>query len=156
MDVGGSRGAPRAPEAAPAASTRLVQQAKIVCGQTGQGFKCRNESGAVRRGKMQKIPGASGGPSGGWSDSSGADGDALPSAPGEPGTSTQAPGAVPASCPANSELLGGHCIAYTETCRKGLAGNAPPQACQGAEEKLVCDFRPDGLKDCCCRTYSKY
>jgi hypothetical protein len=51
--------------------------AKIVCGQTDQGFKCRNESGAVRRGKMGKIPGASkGGSSEGTAE--GVDGDALP------------------------------------------------------------------------------
>jgi hypothetical protein len=37
-----------------------------------------------------------------------------------------------------------------------MEAGAPPQACRSAEEKLVCNFRSDGLKDCCCRTYSKF
>jgi hypothetical protein len=59
-------------------------------------------------------------------------------------------------CPKGTEQLGGHCIAYTESCAKGLAANANPQACAGAEEKQVCTVRADGRKDCCCRTYSKF
>ena len=59
-------------------------------------------------------------------------------------------------CPRGSEQLGGHCIAYTESCATGLAANANPQACPSADEKQVCTVRTDGLKDCCCRTYSKF
>jgi len=133
----------------------LLHDAKIVCGDTGQGYKCRNEPGAVRHGKMRKIPGSSSGEStGGVTD--GGDPDALPPASGDAGTSTQSPRAAPATCPTSSELLGGHCIHYTQTCRNGLAAGAVPQPCRGAEEKQVCSFRPDGLKDCCCRTYDKF
>ena len=128
--------------------------AKIVCGQTDQGFKCRNESGAIRRGKMRKVPGSSSGASSENPMESG-DADALPPASGDVRTSQQ-PAAATTNCPNNAELLGGHCIPYTQTCRTGLAANANPQPCQAAEEKQVCNFRPDGLKDCCCRTYSKF
>jgi hypothetical protein len=58
-------------------------------------------------------------------------------------------------CPKNSELLGGNCVHYTATCRTGLAADAAPQVCQGADEKLACKMRQDGLKDCCCLTYDK-
>jgi hypothetical protein len=105
---------------------------------------------------MRKIPGSSSGrSSGGPTDDSTPDDDALPPASGGAGTS-QAPAAAPASCPKNAELLGGHCIPYTQTCNTGLAANANPQPCRGAEEKQVCSFRSDGLKDCCCRTYTKF
>jgi len=137
----------------PASQQKLLHDAKIVCGDFGQGYTCRNEPGAVRHGKMRKIPGASDEPSEGLTE--GGDPDALPPASGGAGA-YQAPAAAPTSCPNNAELLGGHCIPYTQSCRAGLAANANPQPCQGAEEKLVCDFRPDGLKDCCCRTYSKF
>jgi hypothetical protein len=152
----GGGGAPAFMGASPQASQQsLLHEAKIVCGDFGQGYTCRNEPGAIRRGKMQKIPGASsdespGGPTGGG------DPDALPPAPGGAPGAYQAPAAAPSSCPANSELLGGHCIPYTQSCRAGLAANANPQPCLGAEEKQVCTFRADGLKDCCCRTYSKF
>ena len=36
-------------------------------------------------------------------------------------------------CPKNSELLGGNCVHYTETCRIGLAADSTPQPCAGAE-----------------------
>jgi len=142
--------APRASFGAP-----LVHEAKIVCGNFGNGFTCRNQSGTVHRPKGVRPPGAASGETSGGTMESG-DPDALPPASGDAGASSQAPNAVPTSCAANSELLGGHCIPYTQTCRKGLAAAAPPQVCRGAEEKLICDFRPDGLKDCCCRTYSKF
>ncbi len=58
-------------------------------------------------------------------------------------------------CPKDSELLGGNCVHYTATCRNGLAADAAPQVCQGAEEKLSCKMRQDGFKDCCCLTYDK-
>jgi hypothetical protein len=58
-------------------------------------------------------------------------------------------------CPKNSELLGGNCVHYTATCSNGLAADSAPQACAGADEKLACKMRQDGLKDCCCLTYDK-
>ncbi len=58
-------------------------------------------------------------------------------------------------CPKNSELLGGNCVHYTATCRRGLTADVNPEPCPGAEEKLACKIRPDGLKDCCCLTYDK-
>ena len=58
-------------------------------------------------------------------------------------------------CPSSSELLGGNCVHYTAICHNGLAANETPQPCAGAEEKLACKLRPDGLKDCCCLTYDK-
>jgi hypothetical protein len=58
-------------------------------------------------------------------------------------------------CPRNSELLGGNCVHYSATCRTGLAAASNPEPCQGAEEKLACKMRQDGLKDCCCLTYDK-
>lgn len=137
----------------PSASEQpLLHDAKIVCGQTDQGFKCRNEVGAVRRGKMRKIPGSS---SGGTSEAAtdGAGDDALPPASVDAGSTP--PRAAPANCPRNAELLGGHCIPYTQTCHTGLAANANPQPCRGAEEKQICSFHPDGSKDCCCRIYTK-
>lgn len=147
------------PPPAPSPNRSPVQDAKIVCGDFGSGYTCRRESGAIRRGKMRKVPGAGSGSddssSGGWFGGGDDDPDALPPAPGPDGAA-QAPAAAPASCPANTELLGGHCIPYTQSCQTGLAAGAAPQACRNAEEKLVCDFRADGLKDCCCRTYSKF
>ncbi len=126
--------------------------AKIVCGQTDQGFKCRNESGAVRRGKMGKIPGASkGGSSEGTAE--GVDGDALPPASSDAGAS--APSAAPANCPRNTELLGGVCVRYTASCRSGVPTNANVPPCRSAEEKLVCKIGSDGLRHCCCQLYDK-
>jgi hypothetical protein len=58
-------------------------------------------------------------------------------------------------CPTNSELLGGNCVHYSATCHSGLAPDAIPQACPGADEKLACKTRQDGLKNCCCLTYDK-
>jgi hypothetical protein len=138
----------------------LVRQAKIVCGDFGNGYTCRNEPGAIRRGKMRKIPGSpsgsSGSSGGGWfGGGDDDDPDALPPATGDAGAGA-APSTAATSCPANSELLGGHCIPYTQSCSTGLAGGAAPPVCRNAEEKLVCNFRSDGLKDCCCRTYSKF
>jgi hypothetical protein len=51
--------------------------------------------------------------------------------------------------------LGGNCVHYTATCRNGLGADFTPQPCAGADEKLSCKTRPDGLKDCCCLTYDK-
>lgn len=58
-------------------------------------------------------------------------------------------------CPKDSELLGGNCVHYTATCSNGLAADFTPQPCAGAEEKLACKMRQDGLKDCCCLLYDK-
>src|SRR5581483_1599950 len=59
-------------------------------------------------------------------------------------------------CPANSELLGGHCVHYTATmCQNELPVNVNPEPCQDVEAKLSCKMRQDGLKDCCCLTYDK-
>jgi len=158
--VGGDRAPAFTSVAPPTLNSSIVLDAKIVCGDFGQGYTCRRESGAIRRGKMQKIPSAGpkdgAGNSGGWGWFGGSeDENPLPSPESGPGTSGSGT-AASSGCPPNSERLGGHCIPYTQTCRQGLAGNAPPQACQRAEEKLVCNARADGLKDCCCRTYSKF
>lgn len=58
-------------------------------------------------------------------------------------------------CPKNSELLGGNCVHYSATCSNGLAADVTPQPCKGADEKLACKMRQNGLKDCCCLTYDK-
>jgi hypothetical protein len=142
----------------PSSGQRLLLDAKFVCGMTPDGFKCRRESGATRKsGKAPKIPGSSSsGSSEALTDSS--DEDALPPASGDTGYAAPPPAAtaVPTTCPENSELLGGHCIPYTQRCTTGIAPNAYPPQCRGAEEKQVCNFRPDGTKDCCCRTYAKF
>ena len=138
----------------------LLHKAKIVCGDFGNGYTCRREDGAIRRGKMRKVPGSSdssGGSSGesssgGWFGGGSDDPDALPPAG---NTSGAAPSATATRCPANSELLGGHCIPYTQRCTNSIPPSAAPPLCQG-EEKQVCNFHPDGSKDCCCRTYSKF
>jgi len=144
------------PVTSPSAPT-LIHDAKYVCGDFGQGFTCKYEGGAVRRsGKTPQIPSRPSTESPQVPPESG-NLDALPSAPSDWGASTrtQAPPAAPASCPANTELLGGHCVAYTQRCTNGIPPNAYPPQCRG-DEKQVCDFHPDGSKDCCCRTYSKY
>lgn len=126
--------------------------AKIVCGQTDQGFKCRNEAGTVRRGKMGKIPGASkSGASEGTAE--GVDGDTLPPASSNAGAS--APSAAPASCPRSTELLGGVCVRYTASCRNGVPTNSNVPPCRNTEEKLVCKIGSDGLRHCCCQLYDK-
>lgn len=152
-----SGGAPAFPGVGAPTAEALIHQAKIVCGDFGEGFTCRRKSGAIRRGKMPPVPGSNSDNSGDGLFGGGSDDpDALPPPPGETSSGTTAPSTTPTTCPANSELLGGHCIPYTQTCRKGLAANAAPQVCRNAEEKLICNFRSDGLKDCCCRTYSKF
>jgi hypothetical protein len=147
--------------AQPGAAQSLTLDAKFVCGDFGNGFTCRNESGAIRRGKNIKVPSGgsngsdSGSSGGGWFGGSSDDPDALPPPPGNGGTGAP-PSATATSCPASTELLGGHCIPYTQSCSAGLDAGAAPPICRNAEEKLVCNFRSDGLKDCCCRTYSKF
>jgi len=160
---GANTAAAFSPVAPPPPDHAIVHDAKFVCGQTPEGFKCRNEPGAIRRGKMRKIPksgssGSSGSGGSGWFGGSRDDAEAPLEAPaaGAGAAGSGAAGGTASGCPPNSERLGGHCIPYTQTCRRGLAANTPPQVCQRAEEKLVCDFRADGLKDCCCRTYSQF
>ena len=68
---------------------------------------------------------------------------------------SQPPSATAQTCPPNTELLGGNCVPYTARCKNGMALDAMPQAC-AMEEKQVCRPRGDGLKDCCCLTYSKF
>ena len=141
-----------------ASAPSLVHEAKIVCGDFGNGYTCRKESGAIRRGKMPKVPGSSedssgDSSSGGWFGGGSDDPDALPPPPGDTGGA--APGTTATNCPANSELLGGHCIPYTQRCTNSIPPTAYPPQCQG-EEKQVCKFHPDGFKDCCCRTYSRF
>ena len=53
----------------PQSGTTLVERAKIVCGDTPEGYRCKREGGAIRRGKMPDIPdsGTPSAPSGGSS-----------------------------------------------------------------------------------------
>jgi hypothetical protein len=135
-------------------AARLVLDVKFVCGDFGQGWTCKREPGFNQYGKG-KTPGGRTSV-GGSSDTAPADGDALPPASGATGYGAPpAPAVVPIRCPENSELLGGHCIPYTQRCTAGIAPTAYPPQCQG-EEKQVCSFHPDGSKDCCCRVYSKF
>jgi hypothetical protein len=144
------------PGAAPSAPPPLVHYAKIVCGDFGQGYTCKSERGSIQHGKMRPIPSSPSDDSGAATQApAGSDEDALPPAPGDTGAGTQAPGAAPSTCPSNSELLGGHCIPFTQRCTNAIPPSAYPPQCRG-EEKQVCNFHPDGTKDCCCRTYSKY
>ena len=141
----------------------LLHPTAFRCGTFDGKFSCRRDSGVVvPQGGKNAIPGAQRGTEPLQ--------EMTPETGGEPlATEGAAPSAVPGGCPGGmagsppncrcpkgTEQLGGHCIAYTEACATGLAANANPQACPSAEEKQVCTVRPDGLKDCCCRTYSKF
>jgi len=153
------------PVAAPSAHQPLVEDAKIVCGDFGNGYTCQKESGAVRRsGKARQVPGSnsdSSGSGGGWfggglfGGSDDKDPDALPPPSGSAGTAPPQSSAKATACPQNSELLGGHCVPYTQHCTNAIPPSGYPPQCRG-EEKQVCSFHPDGSKDCCCRIYSKY
>jgi hypothetical protein len=149
---------------------RISLQAKIVCGNFGQGFTCKSEPGADAFGKNatpgappqaaepspQVVP-----PDGTWQ------GTTVPTESGQGAAGAPADanacqngmiGTPPnCRCPKNSELLGGNCVHYTASaCSAGLAADALPQACRGVEEKLSCTLRQDGLKDCCCVIYDKF
>jgi len=143
-------------------------EAAIVCGTFDGKFTCKAGPGATPRGKnagpaIDTVPPAD-----------------LPEsspAPSDPGGTTGNPGQWDATgtpapsgtqcgrgmigtppncqCPPNSELLGGNCVRYTAVCT-ALAANVNPAPCKSAEEKLACKMRDDGLKDCCCLTYSKF
>jgi hypothetical protein len=148
-----------------------VLQAKIVCGNFGDGFTCKTDPEAGPQFGKNATPGARPRaaepspevvpPEGTWQ------GTAVPTESGQ-GAPAGAPDATVCQngmvgtppncrCPKNSELLGGNCVHYTASaCSNGLASDALPQACGGVEEKLSCTPRQDGLKDCCCVTYDKF
>lgn len=141
----------------------LVLDAVMECGVFDGKFQCRPARGGAAFGKAAtpgaKIPSQSdlppppmpwpGNPSGqpvqgGTSDPNACQGGMVGTPPN-------------CRCPESTEQLGGICVRYTaSTCSNGLAVNAPPQACQGVEEKVSCKLRDDGLKDCCCVTYDKF
>ena len=141
----------------------LLHSAAVKCGMFDGHFACRSTNEIVTPGGKNVIPGTTRQLSTTPAPAPVDPGNALPAAPpaSPPTTPTGCPagmaGAPPnCQCPRGTEQLGGHCIAYTESCATGLAANANPQACPSAEEKQVCTVRADGLKDCCCRTYSKF
>jgi hypothetical protein len=148
-------------------------EAGIVCGTFDGKFSCRSESKAGAQFGKNAIPGARIG----TPDDSpeGVTGEQNPTDPAAghgntgQGTWEATPDATTTCqhgmtgtppncrCPKNSELLGGNCVHYTASaCSSGLASDALPQACRGAEEKLSCTMRQDGSKDCCCLTYDKF
>jgi hypothetical protein len=140
-------------------------QAKIVCGNFGQGFTCKTESGANQFGKNapqvaapeeSEPPPETAPPDGSWQ------GTTVPTESGQAPDATACQNGMVGTppncrCPPNSELLGGNCVHYTASaCSSGMAPDALPQACRGVEEKVSCTLRQDGLKDCCCVTYDKF
>ncbi|MGH6736145.1 MAG: hypothetical protein ACRECX_08705 [Methyloceanibacter sp.] len=144
------------PRFAPQIERSLAREVLFKCGTVDGSFTCQRsfdggQSGKNRRPGRKTTPSepSDGGP---WQGD--VQQEALP--PVGPGTATQTPAALPTSCPENSELLGGHCIPYTQRCSTGIPPNAHPPQCQGAAEKQVCNFHADGSKDCCCRIYSQF
>lgn len=152
--------------AAPPTSTAqspLLRQVKFVCGQFEDGFSCKfvpGESTEGARGQYKGPPATPGASRKSAPDS--APPAIAPTPEGSWGATTtqqqpsQPPPRAAQSCPPNTELLGGNCVPYTARCTNGMALNAVPQPCAGLEEKQACKARPDGLKDCCCITYSKF
>ena len=144
------------------ANRSLLHLAAVKCGMFDGHFACRSTNEIVPPGGKNVIPGTTRQLSTTPDPAPVDPGTALPAAPASPPTTaTGCPGGMAGSppncrCPKGTEQLGGHCIAYTESCATGLAANANPQSCPGAEEKQVCTVRADGRKDCCCRTYSKF
>ena len=148
-----------------------VLQAKIVCGNFGQGFTCKSDPAPGAQFGKNATPGAPPQapeaspevmPEGTWQGQTvpGESGQGAVGVPADAGTACQngMVGTPPnCRCPPNSELLGGNCVHYTASaCSNGLAADALPQSCRGVEEKLSCTLRQDGLKDCCCVTYDKF
>ena len=147
--------------------------AGFVCGMFDGKFSCRSESKAGAQFGKNATPGArietpDDSPAGITGEQNPTDPAAGPGNTGQ-GTWEATPDAATTCqhgmvgtppnchCPKNSELLGGNCVHYTASaCSGGLASDALPQACRGAEEKLSCTMRQDGLKDCCCLTYDKF
>ena len=145
------------------ANRSLLHLSAVKCGMFDGRFACRSTNEIVPPGGKNVIPGTTRQLSTTPEPAPVDPGNALPAAPpASPATTaTGCPAGMAGSppncrCPKGTEQLGGHCIAYTESCTTGLAANANPQACPGAEEKQVCTVRSDGLKDCCCRIYSKF
>jgi hypothetical protein len=147
-----------------------VLQAKIVCGNFGQGFTCKTDPGAGGQFGKNATPGAPAQapeaspevmPEGTWQGST-APAESGQGAAGPPQDATACQNGMTGTppncrCPQNSELLGGNCVHYTASaCSNGLAADALPQSCRGVEEKLSCTLRQDGLKNCCCVTYDKF
>jgi hypothetical protein len=139
----------------PAPERQLVIEAKVICGTFDGKWGCKHSPGGATFGK-NATPGTRATPDDSPEGVTGGDPSTGTDGAGDTGQPSVATPDAPKTCPQNSELLGGHCIPYTQNCRNGLAADANPQACTGAEEKQVCNFRPDGLKDCCCRTYDKF
>jgi hypothetical protein len=156
---GGDSAAALAQFLPPPSGPQTVLQAKFVCGMFNGSFTCKVAPGIVAPHGKNVIPGAQreapDTSSQGIMDG-GAEPDTTAPSSGESGTGVAASPAVSKTCPTNSELLGGHCVHYTQTCRAGLAASVNPQPCRTVEEKLVCNYRQDGLKDCCCRLYDKF
>jgi hypothetical protein len=144
-------------------------QAKIVCGNFGDGFTCKNDSGPSTQFGKNAVPGApqrppeesppaAAMPEGAWQGQT-VPGQGAAGMPADPNTCQNGMVGTPPNCrcPKNSELLGGNCVHYTASaCSSGMAPDALPQACRGVEEKISCSLRQDGLKDCCCVTYDKF
>jgi hypothetical protein len=158
--LGGDRAAAFAQLIRPSAPARVLE-AKLLCGMFDGSFTCKVAPGIVAPHGKNVIPGArrevpdtsSQGNTGGGGEQ---DTTAPLSGESDTGVAAQPPPVAPKTCPANSELLGGHCVRYSQTCRSGLAASVNPQPCRTVEEKLVCNYRQDGLKDCCCRLYDKF
>jgi len=143
-------------------------QAKIVCGNFGDGFTCKNDSGPSTQFGKNAVPGApqrppeasppAAMPEGTWQGQT-VPGQGTAGAPADPSICQNGMVGAPPDCrcPKNSELLGGNCVHYTASaCSSGMAPDALPQACRGVEEKVSCSLRQDGLKDCCCVIYDKF
>lgn len=136
-------------------SNPLLIDAKYVCGRFDGSFTCKYVPGSVDRHKNPSVVGSPRDSGEQVIDPSTPS--PAPSPDGSWGASTsQPPAATAQSCPPNTELLGGNCVPYTARCKNGLALDALPQPCASMEEKQVCRPRADGLKDCCCITYSKF
>jgi hypothetical protein len=148
-----------APHVHPGATASLVLPARYICGKFETGWGCRYEPGEVDTGGKSSIPNIGVKPQE----------EQAPLAPPTPGGVSPAPapgaaacrGGTPGGpdnckCPATTELLGGACVHYTARCNKGIAADAPVQACPGPAEKLACKARAGGLRDCCCLTYDKW
>jgi hypothetical protein len=170
LALGGDRAASLVQSIRPSSLSerQLVLEAKFLCGMFDGSFACKNVPGAVMHGK-NAAPGAPEETDQPEGMTGGAEqGTTAPIDTGQ-GTSGGTPDAATTcqhgmvgtppncQCPKNSELLGGNCVHYTASaCSNGLASDALPQACRGAEEKLSCTMRQDGLKGCCCLTYDKF
>jgi hypothetical protein len=153
-----------------ASGSRLVLEAGFVCGTFDGHFTCKSDPGVVQQHGKNAGPGPSVRSPDDTPDSvTAAPAPAPTGTNGERTWQTTTPDAASTCqhgmagtppnchCPKNTELLGGNCVHYTASaCSNGLASDALPQACRGVEEKLSCNMRQDGLKDCCCVTYDKF